>query len=398
MLCLGIPPGRAWGSALGIALAIGPVIGGLITETFGWRWIFLVNVPAAAILILATLRFIDESYDPKATRLDIFGVVTFSGALALLIWALIDGNDAGWSSPSILLRTFSAVAAFGVFVLGETRQTRPMVDFALFRRRTFLGAALAMIGYGAAAQVMIFFLPLYLENAYGFAPLTAGIAMIPFALPMVLAPRVINQLALRYSGRFLLTVGLITAALGNVAFWFVAQSHQSYGAFLVAMLVAGCGAGLLNGQTVKVLQGAVPVDRAGMASGLASTTRFIGILVSVAALGAVLSNVTRDRFIAPASQMGIHDDVARAAAARVTSGDLASMLSDVQPQLREALHSLALDAYGSGFAIAALVAAAVALAASVLAFSLISERETSPSPLKAPVKLPCKFIDCRDPL
>jgi MFS family permease len=344
------------------------------------------------------MRFIEESRDRQAKRLDFFGVVTFSGALALLIWALIDGNDAGWSSPSILLRLLGALAVFGVFVFGELRQDRPMVDFGLFQRRTFLGAALAMIGYGAAAQVMIFFLPLYLENAYGFTPLTAGIAMTPFALPMVLAPRVINQLALRYSGRLLLTVGLSTVVIGNVAFWFVAQSHQSYGAFVVAMLIAGCGAGLLNGQTVKVLQGAVPPDRAGMASGLASTTRFIGILVSIAALGAVLSNVARDHFTAATSQMSIHEDVARTAAARVTSGDLGGLLSDMQPEVRESLRKVALDAYGSGFAIAALVAAAVALAASALAFALISERETSPAPLKEPVKLPCKFIDCRDPL
>ena len=173
-----------------------------------------------------------------------------------------------------------------------------MVEFGIFRRRTFLGAVLAMIGYGASAQVMIFFLPLYLENAYGFEPLPAGIAMIPFALPMVLAPRITHQLATRFSGRSLLAAGLAITVVGNVAFWLVGRSHLPYGVFLVAMVIAGCGAGLLNGQTVKVLQGAVPEDRAGMASGLASTTRFIGILVSVAALGAILSDVARDRFVA----------------------------------------------------------------------------------------------------
>ena len=168
--------------------------------------------------------------------------------------------------------------------------------------------------------------------------------------------------------------------------------------FYVAMLIAGCGAGLLNGQTVKVLQGAVPEDRAGMASGLASTTRFIGILVSVAALGAVLSNVARERFVAAATQVGFTVDAAVAAAARVTSGDLSGVLASAQPGARDALRSAALAAYGAGFGSAALVAAVIAIAACLPAFNLISESETAPVPVETPAKMPCKFIDCRDPL
>jgi EmrB/QacA subfamily drug resistance transporter len=372
-----------WGASLGIALAVGPIIGGLITDFFGWRWIFLVNVPASALLIACALKSIDESRDPNAKRLDIFGVMTFSAALGLLIWALIDGNDAGWGSASIVARLLAFAVLLTAFVVGEVRQERPMVDFSLFVRKTFLGAAFAMVGYGASAQVMIFFLPLYLENAYGYEPLPAGVAMIPFAVPMVLAPRMTNRLGQRYSGRTLLTAGLAVTVVGNAAFWLVAQAHLPYGVFLVAMLIAGCGAGLLNGQTVKVLQGAVPEDRAGMASGLPSTTRFIGILVSVAALGAVLSNVARERFVAAATQLGLTADAAVNAAARVTSGDLAGVLAGAQPGARDALRSAALAAYGAGFGSAALVAAVVAIVACLLAFSLISERETAPIPAKS---------------
>jgi EmrB/QacA subfamily drug resistance transporter len=260
------------------------IIGGAITNYFGWRWVFLVNVPTSAILIVSTLKFVAESRDPNAKRLDVLGTATFSAGLALLIWALIDGNEQGWSSTSVVSRLLASAVLLAAFVVVEVRQRRAMVDFSLFRHRTFIGAVFAMMGYGASAQVMIFFLPLYLENAYGYEPLAGGIAMIPFALPMVLAPRVTNRLAARYSGRILLTVGLAVTVFGNAAFWLVAQSHLSYGVFIVAMLIAGCGAGLLNGQTVKALQGVVPEDRAGMASGIASTTRFIGILLSVAAL------------------------------------------------------------------------------------------------------------------
>jgi MFS family permease len=153
-----------WGASLGIALAVGPIIGGLITNLFGWRWVFLVNIPASVVLILGTLKFVGESRDPNAKQMDLLGTIAFSAGLALLIWALIDGNDAGWASPSIIIRLVAALASLVAFVIGEIRQVRPMVDFGLFRKRTFVGATLAMIGYGASAQVMIFFLPLYLVH------------------------------------------------------------------------------------------------------------------------------------------------------------------------------------------------------------------------------------------
>src|SRR6201999_175499 len=167
----------------------------------------------------ATLKFVAESRDPDAKQLDFRGIVTFSLGLGLLIWALIDGNDDGWTSPGILTRLVVAGLLFTVFIIVELRQARPMVDFHLFKHRTFVGAVLAMIGYGASAQVMVFFLPLFLQNAYGYEPLTAGFAMLPFALPMVLAPRITNRLAARHSGRVLLSAGLALAALGNTSFW-----------------------------------------------------------------------------------------------------------------------------------------------------------------------------------
>src|SRR5580698_1453383 len=387
-----------WGASLGIALAIGPIVGGVITSTIGWRWVFLVNIPACAILIGATFKFIDESRDPSAKNLDFGGIVTFSGGLALLVWGLIDGNDAGWSSPTILIRLAAATVLFAVFVVVELRTPQPMVDFSLFKKDTFLGAVLAMIGYGASAQVMIFFLPLYLQNAYEFEPLIAGVAMIPFAIPMVAAPRMTERLASLSSGRALLTTGLAIAMVGDILFAIFAHLHLHYDIFVLSMLVAGCGAGLLNGQTVKVISGAVPENRAGMASGLASTTRFIGILVSVAALGAILSDVANRHFVAGAARTGLAMDAVREEAAHVTSGDLAGLLAAAPAGAREALRSAALTAYGAGFASAAIVAAGIAFIACLLAYGLISSKETAPVPQPLHAKMLCKVIDCRDPL
>jgi EmrB/QacA subfamily drug resistance transporter len=387
-----------WGASLGIALAVGPIIGGFITSTIGWRWVFLVNIPACSVLIAATLRFIEESRDPSAKKLDFGGILAFSGGLALMVWALIDGNDAGWWSLTILVRFAAAVVLFSIFVVVELRTQHAMVDFGLFKANTFLGAVLAMIGYGASAQVMVFFLPLYLQNSYAFAPLIAGVAMIPFALPMVMAPRVTAKLASIYSGRALLVSGLAVACVGNVLFAIFAYYHFPYFVFVVSMLIAGCGAGLLNGQTVKVLSGAVPADRAGMASGLASTTRFIGILVSVAVLGAILSEVASRHFITSAIRMGLDQGSAQSAAKRVTSGDLAGMLAYVPESLRAMLKEGGLAAYSSGFAAASVLAALIAALACFLTHRFVRYQDTAPVGRLAGAAIPCYTIDCKDPL
>jgi EmrB/QacA subfamily drug resistance transporter len=372
-----------WGASLGIALTAGPIVGGAITSYFGWRWIFLINVPACAALILSALYLVPESYDRGAKRLDFKGIVTFSLGLVLLVWALIDGNEAGWASGSILSRLIGALVLFVAFWYVEIHQERPMVDFGLFRHRTFVGSIAAMMGYGASAQVMVFYLPQFLQNAYRFTPAKAGLGMIPFALPMMLAPRLTKELSRRYSGRAMLASGLAVTCIGNVLFWTVARADLSYAVFVASMLVAGAGAGLLNGETVRVLQGAVPADRAGMASGLASTTRFIGILVAVAGLGAILAKTTAETFSSAARAVGLSPDVARESARRVTSGDLGGALQMLPATVHGTLEKAGSQAFSEGFAAASLAAALVAAVALALTYWLVSSSETAPAPLAA---------------
>jgi len=285
-----------WGAYVGIAIAGGPIVGGVVTGFFGWRWAFLINLPICIALFIAIAAFVDESRDHEAERLDYAGILTFSTGLFLLIWALIDGNALGWAAWPIVERFVGAAVLLVAFLIIELVQKRPMVDFTLFAQSTFLGSAFAMLGYAGGAQVMIFYLPLFLQNAFHLSPAMAGLAMLPFALPMFLTPRLGAGLARRYSGRTLLTVGLMTTVIGNLLLWALAHSSLSYPAFLLGMLVAGAGAGLLNSETTKVMLGAVPAQRAGMASGLTATTRYIGVLVGVAALGAVLTQIASRRW------------------------------------------------------------------------------------------------------
>jgi EmrB/QacA subfamily drug resistance transporter len=367
-----------WGACLGIAIASGPIVGGVITGALGWRWAFLINVPVCAALLLTARAVIDESSDPDATRVDVRGMLTFSVGLFLFIWALIDGNARGWTSAAIVGRLVGAVALFAAFVAVERAQPRPMIDLTLFRQPTLVGSVFAMIGYAGGAQVMIFYLPLFVQNVYGFAPARAGLAMLPFAIPMFLAPRVGARLATRWSGRAILTLGLATTLAGDVAMAALAGAGVAYPGFAVAMALTGTGAGLLNGETTKVMLGAIPVQRAGMGSGLSATVRFAALLVGVAGLGAVLAGLTSRGFVASGGALGLTAERAAAAAHRVASGDLDGVLGELPIHLHAAARAAGHAAFATGFAGAALLAAAMAAVTGVLTFAFVRAVDTPP--------------------
>jgi hypothetical protein len=222
-------------------------------------------------------------------QFDVAGVIIFSGALALLTSGLIAANSLGLADWTVLLRIAGAAILFFIFAQVERRQTSPMMDLALIGRPAFQGAVVSMLGYAATAQILIFYLPMYFQGTYHVSALTSGEWLAPFALPLFLAPRWSTSLAKRFPSSVLLTVGLVFTCLGNIVMAAVAQSG-SYPAFALGMFLAGSGAGILNGETAKAFFAAVPAERSGIASGLGTTTRFSGLLIAVAIIGAILSH------------------------------------------------------------------------------------------------------------
>jgi MFS family permease len=253
---------------VGVAIAVGPLVGGLITSTLGWRWAFLVNVPVGIALVALAISAVEESKDPDASKLDFAGMLFFGSSLACLVWALIGASAGGWSGRPTITKLAAAGILLAIYVITELIQKRPMVDFGLFRKRTFLGSSFAMLGFALAAQVMMTCLPLYLQNVFGLSPAAAGLSILPFALPLFFCPRTAASLATRISGRALLTIGLLIVAVGNLATAATVAAHMRYPVVAIGMLLTGCGAGLLNGETAKVSMSVVPSERGGMASGI----------------------------------------------------------------------------------------------------------------------------------
>jgi MFS family permease len=353
-----------WGAVTGLAIIAGPIVGGVITSLWGWRWTFLINIPLCAVLVFSIVRWVPDSRDPGAERYDIAGGVTFCAALFLLTWSLIDPHF-------VTMRVGGAAVMLVAFVSIERRHSYPMLDLALFGRPDFLGAVAAMVGYAAAAQVLMFFLPLYLQNGFGFSPLSCGAAMLPFAIPLFVVPRIAARMSVRHGSRVVLTWGLVLVAVGDLLLAWTAPLLR-YPLFAAAMGLTGIGAGALNGETVQTLQGTIPPERGGMAGGLGATVRFAAILLAVALLGAVLSHTATIDFTRRAEPLALSVD-AVSLVRRVIAGDATGALLAVPPSARVATAEIAHLSVASGVAWLMFAAALVAAASSALAWRLLPE-------------------------
>lgn len=370
-----------WGACMGMAMTAAPTLGGLITEFVGWRWIFYLNLPVGGWLVLMVLRTIPESRDTQAARLDPWGSLAFSASLLCLIWGLIEANRIGWDHPLTSARLLGGVALLGLFVLIERLQRRPMVDLQLFRHPRFIGALLGMFAYAGCAQVMMTLLPFYLQNGLGFSAIASGLGMLPFAVTMLVCPRLGVGLASRFAPATLMAAGLTLVGSGNLlAAW--AVHAGGYPGFALAIAVTGAGAGLLNGDTQKNIMACVPRDRAGMASGLSTTMRFSAIMLAIGVFGALLGSHTQQRLHASLSDAAAPWlDQAPALASRVVAGDMPAALALLPDAARPIVEPLARQAFVDGFGVVLWAAGLLALIAALTVGTLM--RKPLPRPTGA---------------
>ncbi|MET4030410.1 EmrB/QacA subfamily drug resistance transporter [Bradyrhizobium sp. JR7.2] len=359
-----------WGGTMGLTMVLAPIIGGAIAYMLGWRWAFYVNLPICILLAVAVALFMDESRDTDAGQLDPAGILLFSASMFGLTWGLINGQANGWNSVGTVSGFIAGALALTAFIVVESIQHRPMLDLKLFRVRRFVCAVWAMFAYASCAQVMASLLPLFLQNGLGRSPLAAGFAMLPFALTMLIFPYVGRRYGRHLSSSQMLPLGLSVVGLGNVLVSLGAH-FEAWSIVILGMLVLGSGGGLLNGETQKAIMSVVPRERAGMASGISTTSRFAGILLGFAVLSGILATVTRS-LLTNTSCSGVQPcGYSQAFADAVVAGDLPQAVTGATSMVRDLAITQAKLAYSSAFAAALLAAAVMAVISALVLYLLM---------------------------
>jgi EmrB/QacA subfamily drug resistance transporter len=279
-----------WAGVSAMALAIGPLIGGLLTQYVHWSWIFFVNVPVGAVAIVVALWAIDETRDTsQEQRLDVPGLVSSGIGLFALTYALIEANTYGWTSTRILVLFAVAAVALIAFVLLEKHQRLPMLDLSLFKSSTYTGANVAMLLVALAMFGIFFFNSLFLQNILGYTPTQTGAIFLPMTVLIILVAPQAGRMSDRIGSRWLVGSGM---ALLSVSLLLFAQLDQSsdFWNILPALLVGGFGMALTMTPTTAAAMGSVPVDKAGVGSAVLNSMRQVGGSLGIAIMGALVAS------------------------------------------------------------------------------------------------------------
>jgi EmrB/QacA subfamily drug resistance transporter len=364
-----------WGAVVGVGVAVGPLVGGLLVDSLGWESIFFVNVPVGALTIGLAIAKLREARDPSPGRLDWAGFVTFSSALFLLVFAVLRGNDAGWSSAEIVGSLAAGVALAAAFAAIELRSQSPMLDVRLFRVPAFTGAALAAFAVAASAFSMLLFIVLYLQNALGYSPLQAGLRLLPItAMAFVFSP-LAARLSERVPLRALIGGGLALAGAGLLVAGGL-DVDSEWTALLAGLFLIGAGVGVVNPSVAEAAISVVPPARAATGAAINNTFRQVGIAVGIAALGAVFQARIESKFgqllaNGPATLHGHASELASA----VSSGNAKTAIAAEPPGARGFLGDAAQQAFVSGLNEIFVIAGVTALVGAALSLVLIRARD-----------------------
>ncbi|GAA1994496.1 DHA2 family efflux MFS transporter permease subunit [Catenulispora subtropica] len=283
--------GRALGlsaGVIGLATAGGPFVGGVVAQGLAWQWLFWVNVPVGLLVILGVVFFMTETHGPQA-RLDLVGVVLTTGGVLGLVWALVRGNDVGWTAPETLGSVGGGVVLAAVFVLWERRIAAPMVPMRFFGDRAFSAANFASFTLTAGMYGLLFFLAQYYQQVLHYGPFGAGTRMMPFTATLLVFGPLSGRLSERFGERFLTTCGLALTAAGLAAIALQTGPDTSYPALVPALVVTGTGISTAIPQVQKAVVGAVRPQEIGQASGVFSMLRQFGALFGTAVSVAVFA-------------------------------------------------------------------------------------------------------------
>jgi EmrB/QacA subfamily drug resistance transporter len=365
-----------WGASAGAAIALGPIVGGWLLERFSWESIFFAMAPVAVVGAALVAVSVPTSRDPRAPKTDLPGLVLSTGAMASLIYTIIEAPSHGWSSARSLAGFIAAAALFAAFIARERSAREPMLDLSLFRNPRFSAASGSVTVTFFSLAGFIFLITQYFQFIKGYGPFEAGVRTLPVATSVAIASVLGTKLAVRFGTKLIVTLGLSLLA---VFFLWVSVSTvtTTYLTIAMAMVICGTGMGLTSAPATEAIMGVVPKEKAGVGSAVNDATRLLGATLGVAVLGSVYASVYGTRLTAtlPAGLPG-----ALTHAAHQSVGAAFTVAAHLQagghPELGRALHHAAAHAFTHGLSLGCLVAAAVSAVGALAAALLLPAQPT----------------------
>jgi EmrB/QacA subfamily drug resistance transporter len=371
-----------YGATIGGAVAIGPLVGGLLTDSIGWQAIFYLNLPIGIAAIFLTLTRIRESRDPAASRPDWPGLVAFSSSLFLLVFALLRGNDEGWGSPLIVGLLAGAGVLMAAFVVVEQRVKHPMLELPLFRKGAFTGTQIGAFAISGSMFALFLYLTLYMQNILGLEPLEAGVRFLPITIASFFAAAASGALISRFPVNRVMGVGLVLVGAGLILMAGIDEGDD-WTTLLAGFIVGGVGIGTVNPAMAAAAVGVVPPERSGMASGINDTFRQVGIATGIAGLGALFQARVETKAVDALGGAGLPSGRAHAIAEQFASGNAETVLRSLPADQAVVVGRAANTAFIGGLNEILVIGAILAAAGGILALVLLRGFDLADHPVAA---------------
>jgi EmrB/QacA subfamily drug resistance transporter len=353
-----------WGAVVGASAAIGPIVGGLLTQGLSWRWIFFINLPVSAVAIVLSQRVLSGERHGRDQRIDVPGMVLFTVAAGALTFGLIRANDDGWLSAPVLSLAVVSAVSLALFIAVEFRSTGGMLDLSLLRRRAFVGILVGSLLANFAAFATFAYTSLWLQSVLGLSPIQAGLTGVPMSAASFLVSAGIGRFLHSRSPGPIIGTGILLIGLGAGTCALQIGPHSSWPALMIGFVLIGIGVGLSTPTLSSSAMATVPLWRGGMAAGAVTTMRQLGFTLGVAVLGTLFATRARERI----SEAGVPD--AHRVAHGLTSGQSQALLARAGSD-RPALTTILRTASAAGIDLAFWVSAAGGIIGALAVFLLV---------------------------
>ena len=357
-----------WGAATGVSVAAGPILGGVLVEHLKWESVFYINVPIAVVAVLIGAAAINESRSDAEHRLDVAGILTLSGSLFLMVYGLIKAPEWGWLDPETLAFLMGGALLMGAFIIVERTTADPLLPLRLFANRSLsIGAAVVTINFFALFGAL-FFMTLFLQNVQGWSPVETGVRTLPLSVAMMVLAPLSGVITERFGPRPAMVLGLLGVA-GGLALLSGLQADSGYGVIWPAFALLGAGIGLVLTASSDAIVGNAPVDDAGVAGGLQSTSVQLGAVLGTTILGSVLSSkvgsTLLDKLTAAGTPLPIAEKLSPAK--ELVAKGMAPSIPGAPAQLNAMVATGSHEAFMAGLQTSMVVGAAAAAVGAVLA-------------------------------